>query len=75
MISEDYPDYSAPEIYSDVIFTPKSEDLISYILRLLSNKEEFMMESQKKMVRFQSFDAGEVFKYEIDKARATLGFS
>ena len=75
VISEDYPNYSAPEIYSDVIFTPKSEDLISYILRLLSNKEEFMMESQKKMVRFQSFDAGEVFKYEIDKARATLGFS
>ena len=75
VISENYPDNSAPEIYTDAIFTPRSEDISSYILRLLSNREEFMMESQKKMVRFRSYDAGEVFKYEIDKARATLKFS
>jgi hypothetical protein len=72
VISENYAQDSAPKIYLESIFTPESEDLISYIGHVFSDRKWFDTESQKKLAIFQSFDCLHIFKTELDRTLAAL---
>lgn len=72
VISENYAQDSAPKIYLESIFTPESENLISYIGHVFSDRKWFDTESQKKLAIFQSFDCLHIFKTELDRTLAAL---
>lgn len=74
VISENYPHSSAPDIYSESIFTPESEDLVNYIYRLFANRERFILEAKMKLEAFQSFESKNIFKIQFDKTLTALGF-
>lgn len=72
VISEDYPPRSAPDVFSKVIFTPKSEDLISYVYRLIENKDDFNAEAKIKLDVFQSTEFIDIFKFRFNQTLIAL---
>ena len=72
VISEDYPHSSAPDIYSEAIFTPKSEDLVNYIYHLFENRTRFNAEAKSKLDAFQSVEYEDIFKFNFDQTLIAL---
>lgn len=54
VISENYPENSAPPLYGDVIFTPGPERFEDYVVKLLDHDGNFEAESQDKISRFHA---------------------
>lgn len=73
VISENYPHESAPDIYSETIFTPKSEALVSYIYRLIKNKDDFNAAAKIKLNTFRSTEFIDIFKFRFNQTLIALG--
>lgn len=54
VISENFPEDSAPPLYGDVIFTPGRERFEDYVVKLLDQHERFESESREKTSRFHA---------------------
>ena len=52
VISENYPETSAPPLYKDVLFTPGSAPFEDFVAGLLSSGEAFLRESEIRLSRF-----------------------
>jgi hypothetical protein len=72
IISEDYPYTSAPKIYSESIFTPKSKNLVDYISRLLEDRNSFSEQAKNKIDNFKYFASDDMFKFAFEKTCAAL---
>ncbi len=54
VISENFPENSAPPIYRDVIFTPGQKPFEEFVVELLNNRGQFESDSRDKISRFQA---------------------
>lgn len=54
VISENFPEDSAPSLYGEVIFTPGRERFEDYVVKLLDRSGHFESESREKISRFHA---------------------
>jgi hypothetical protein len=54
VISENFPEESAPPLYRDVIFTPGQERFEDFVVQLLDRNGRFESESREKINRFHA---------------------
>ncbi len=70
VISENFPEASAPSIYGEVMFTPGREPFENFVLDLLTQNERFERATAEKISRFHAsrdnLEFGEVLKKTID---------
>ena len=67
VISENYPEASAPSIYGEVIFTPGREPFADFVLKLLTQNERFELESREKISRFHASKDNPEFEQALEK--------
>lgn len=74
VISENYPEASAPAFYKDVLFTPGSARFEDYVVDLLSNDADFRRESGIRLSRFYASSSNTGFAGVLeDTLRTVLG--
>ncbi len=72
VISENFPHESAPAIYKDVIFTPRDQPFVEFVVNLLKNKEGFQKLTEKKIELFKNTSASEDFEILLQSAASLL---
>lgn len=74
VISENFPEASAPGIYGEVIFTPGREPFEDFVLKLLTPHQPFKQAAQEKTGRFQASKNNTEFDHVLEKTMtAVLG--
>ncbi len=74
VISENFPEASAPPIYGEVIFTPAREPFEDFVLNLLAHNERFEQTAREKISRFHASKDNAEFDQTLEKTiDAVLG--
>ncbi len=74
VISENFPEASAPQIYGEVIFTPGREPFEEFVLNLLAQNEQFELTKREKTSRFHASKNNTEFDRAMEKTiNAVLG--
>jgi SAM-dependent methyltransferase len=61
VISENYPEDSAPDIYKSSVFTPGNLDFDNFVVGLLNDKSLFKQLSTQKFLKFKSSENNTLF--------------
>lgn len=72
IFSENYPTHSAPDFFSEVIFTPGRHEFVDFIKTMISDDVVFELERRKRISIFKSLDYSIKFKTELAKTIDTL---
>ncbi len=72
VISENFPEASAPSIYGEVIFTPGREPFEDFVLNLLTQNERFELKSKEKTSRFLASKDNTEFDQVLEKTIHTV---
>ncbi|MDH4149304.1 MAG: methyltransferase domain-containing protein [Betaproteobacteria bacterium] len=67
VISENFPEDSAPALYKDVIFTPGRIPFVDYVLKLLKDNGQFESAVKEKISRFQATTNDAEFQKTLEK--------
>ena len=74
VISENYPEASAPPLYKAVLFTPGTRQFEDFAAELLSHDESFRLESKTRLERFYASRGNTDFNQVLEKTiRAVIG--
>jgi hypothetical protein len=74
VISENFPEASAPGLYSEVIFTPGREPFESFVQKLLAGPAPFELAAREKTARFHASKDNTEFACTLEKTiSAVLG--
>lgn len=72
VISENYPETSAPSLYKDVLFTPGSRPFEDFVAELLSSSETFRRDSEIRLARFYASGSNADFAGILEKTLQTV---
>lgn len=72
VISENYPETSAPPLYKDVLFTPGSRPFEDYVAKLLLSGEAFRRESEIRLARFYASGSNTDFAGILERTIQTV---
>ncbi len=72
VISENYPEASAPPLYKEVLFTPGTRRFEDFTAELLSRDEPFRIESKTKLERFYASRNNTDFNQILEKTIKTV---
>jgi hypothetical protein len=72
VISENYPETSAPPLYKDVLFTPGSRSFEDFVAELLSSGEAFRRESEIRLSRFYASGTNTDFADILERTIKTV---
>lgn len=72
VISENYPETSAPPLYKDMLFTPGSRPFEDFVSELLSSGETFRRESEIRLSRFYASGSNTDFTDVLERTIQTV---
>lgn len=72
VISENYPEASAPPLYKDVLFTPGPRPFEDFVAELLSSGEAFRHESEIRLSRFYASGSNMDFANILERTIQTV---
>lgn len=74
VVSENYPEASAPPLYKEVLFTPGTQRFEDFAAELLAHDEPFRLESKTRLERFYASRNNRDFDQILEKTiRAVIG--